>query len=207
MPSTRHLFALVVATSFAAGLNIYATVATLGLLARADLVSLPPSLDVLSSYPVIGAALALYLMEFVADKIPLVDLAWNALQTFIRIPAAALLAYGATMRLSPREQLLATAAGSLLALAAHGGKTAARVAVTPSPEPFSNVALSLGEDGLAVFLTWLAGRHPLWATGIVVALVAMIVVFIRAVVRAGRGAFRSAIQYFARDPSPHSRVR
>jgi len=194
-----QLFALVVATSFAAGLNTYATIATLGLLERAGFMSLPPSLDLLGDWSVIGAALALYLVEFVADKIPVFDLVWNALQTFVRLPAAALLAYRATISLSPGEQLLAAALGSLVALAAHSGKTAARVAATPSPEPFSNIALSLAEDLIAVFLTWLVGRHPFWAAAIVVALVATVVMFIRVVVRVVRSAFRNvAGQYVPR---------
>src|SRR5690348_14298931 len=130
--SPRQLAALVVATSFAAGLNVYATVATLGLLARAGIVALPPSLDVLTSWWVTSASVALYLIEFVADKIPAIDLVWNALQTFVRVPVAALLAYGATTQLSPGEQLAATTLGAAVALAAHGGKTAARAAVTPS---------------------------------------------------------------------------
>ena len=183
MFSTEQLAALVVATSFAAGLNIYATVAALGLLARAGFIALPPSLELLSGWYVIGAALGLYLLEFVLDKIPVIDLVWNALQTFVRVPAAALLAYAATMPLSPTEQVVATTAASLIALASHSAKTAARVAVTPSPEPFSNIVLSLGEDALAVFLTWLATNHPVWAIGTVIVLVALIVLFIRAVIR------------------------
>src|SRR5205814_9748630 len=130
--------------------------------------------------------LALYLLEFVADKVPAVDLVWNALQTFIRVPVAALIAYRAAAPLSPGEQFLAAGAGALIALIAHGGKTAARVAVTPSPEPFSNIALSLGEDGIAIFLTWLATRHPLWAAAIALAFVVSIVVVARTVVRALR---------------------
>src|SRR5438128_2385035 len=182
--SPRQLAALVVATSFAAGLNVYATLATLGLLARAGIVALPPSLDVLTSWWVIAASVALYLVEFVADKIPAIDLVWNALQTFVRVPVAALLAYGATMQLPLGEQLIATTVGGAIALAAHGGKTAARVAVTPSPEPFSNIALSLGEDTLAVFLTWLATRHPIAAALIVAGFLAVIVVVVRCLVRA-----------------------
>jgi len=100
------------------------------------------------------------------------------------VPAAALIAYGATSQLSPEKQLLAALAGGAIALAAHGGKTAARVAVTPSPEPVSNIALSAGEDTLAVFLTWLATRHPIAAALIVAALLAAIVIAIRWVVRA-----------------------
>jgi hypothetical protein len=152
--------ALVIAASFAAGLNVYATVATLGLMAHAGVLPLPPTLQLLSSWWVIAASGALFAIEFFADKIPAFDLIWNALHTFIRIPVAALLAYRATASLSPSEQVIATLAGGAIALAAHGGKTAVRAAVTPSPEPFSNMALSLGEDGLAIFLTWFATQHP-----------------------------------------------
>src|SRR5262249_34056639 len=123
---------------------------------------------------------------------PAFDLIWNALHTFIRVPAAALLAYAATSNLSPGEQLLAALAGGAIALAAHGGKTAARAAVTPSPEPLSNIALSLGEDGLAIFLTWFASRHPYAPIGIVAALLAVIVLLTRWVVRSLRSLFRGA---------------
>ena len=88
-----------------------------------------------------------FAVEFFADKIPAFDLIWNALHTFIRVPVAAVLAYQASAALSPLEQMAATIAGGLIALAAHGGKTAARAAVTPSPEPFSNMTLSLAEMG------------------------------------------------------------
>jgi len=191
----RQLFAIVVATSFAAGLNTYAMIATLGLLSHAGVLMLPPSLDVLASWPVIGAALALYAVEFVADKIPAVDLVWNALHTFVRVPAAALISYGATAQLSLQEQLIATAVGSAVALVAHGGKTAARAAVTPSPEPFSNAALSLGEDVVAVGLTWLAARHPFAAAAIALVLAALVLVVIRAVARALRNALDAAARW------------
>ncbi|MGH9546864.1 MAG: DUF4126 domain-containing protein [Terriglobales bacterium] len=187
-----EVVATVVATSFAAGLNVYATVATLGLLARAGVLALPPALGILASWWVIGVSVALFAVEFFADKIPAFDLVWNSLHTFIRVPVAALLAYRATAALSPWEQLLATAAGGLIALAAHGGKTAARAAVTASPEPFSNTALSLGEDGLAIFLTWLGTQHPYWAAGIVAFLVVIIVLLARWVLRALRALFRGA---------------
>ena len=137
----------------------------------------------------IGASGALFAIEFFADKIPAFDLVWNTLHTFIRVPVAALLAYRATSALSPWEQMAATAAGGLIAFAAHGGKTAARAAVTASPEPFSNAALSLGEDGLAIFLTWFATRHPYWAAGIVGFLLVMIVILARWVWRASASAF------------------
>ncbi len=175
----QDLVALIVAVSFAAGLNVYATVATLGLLEHAGFLSLPDSLHLLSSWWIIGASGALFAVEFFADKIPAFDLIWNALHTFIRVPIAALLAFRATSTMSPGEQLAATILGGLVALAAHGGKTAVRAAVTPSPEPFSNAGLSLGEDVLAVALTWLATRHPLLAGSVAAVLVLTIILVIR----------------------------
>jgi Domain of unknown function (DUF4126) len=188
--SPDEIVATVVATSFAAGLNVYATVATLGLLARLGVLALPPALGILASWWVIGFSGALFAVEFFADKIPAFDLVWNTLHTFIRVPVAALLAYRATAALSPWEQLAATAAGGLIALAAHGGKTAARAAVTASPEPFSNATLSLGEDGLAIFLTWFATRHPYSAAGIVAFLLVIIILLARWVVLSLRALFR-----------------
>lgn len=186
------LAGLLIATSFAAGLNLYATVATLGLLAHFNLLLLPPGLELLNNWYVIGASLVLFGVEFFADKIPAFDLIWNALHTFIRVPVAALIAYRATAALSPGEQLVAALAGGLIALAAHGGKTAVRAAVTPSPEPFSNMALSFGEDAFAVFITWFATEHPYVAAGIVLILVLIIVFLVRWVVKSLRVLFRGA---------------
>ena len=137
-----------IAVSFAAGLNVYVTVATLGLLSHTRFLDLPPSLHFLSNWGIIVAALILFGVNFFVDKIPALDLVWNALHTFIRVPVAALLAFQATAGLTPAEQLAATLAGGAIAFIAHGGKTAVRAAVTHSPEPFSNIALSLSEDGL-----------------------------------------------------------
>ncbi len=191
LPATE-LVAMLVATSFAAGLNVYATVATLGLLARFDLLPLPDSLHLLESWWIIAASIALFVIEFFADKVPAFDLIWNALHTFVRVPLAALLAYAATSHLSPGKQLLATALGGLIALAAHGGKTAVRAAVTPSPEPISNIGLSFGEDALAIFLTWFATQHPYSAAALVIALLVIIVILMRWVLRALKALFRGA---------------
>jgi len=195
------LVGLVVAVCFAAGLNVYATVATLGLLAHAGLVDLPSGLHLLTSWWVIAASGVLFAIEFFADKIPAFDLIWNALHTFVRVPAAALLAYGATSQLSPDKQLLAALAGGAIALAAHGGKTAARVAVTPSPEPVSNFALSAGEDTLAVFLTWLATRHPIAAALIVAAFLAAIMVAMRWIVRTMTRALKNLFPGVPSEPA------
>jgi len=189
-----ELFALVAAISFAAGLNLYLTISVLGLLSRFGHMPLPPGLQLLQTWPVIAVALILFAIEFFADKIPAFDLFWNALHTFIRVPVAGLIAYQATKQLSPEHQLLATLLGGLIALAAHGGKTAVRAAVTPSPEPFSNIGLSLGEDAFALGLTWLATRHPYVAGMIAAILVAIIVLLIRFVACALRALFRGAGQ-------------
>jgi len=146
----------------------------------------------LESWPVIAASVVLFVIEFFADKIPAFDLVWSALHTFVRVPVAALLAYGATRQLTPAQQLLAAFLGALIALAAHGGKTALRAAVTPSPEPFSNISLSLSEDALAVGLTWLATRHPYAAASIALTLLVIIVLLARLVVNALRALFRGA---------------
>ncbi len=181
------IVAMLVATSFAAGLNVYATVATLGLLARAEVVTLPSSLHVVQDWWVIAISGAMFVIEFFADKIPVFDLIWNALHTFVRVPVAALLAYGATAHTSPQMQMIATVAGGLIAMAAHTGKTAARVGVTPSPEPVTNFALSTTEDVGAIGLTWIATSHPYIAAGIAIALLVVLVLVVRWVVRSIKG--------------------
>jgi hypothetical protein len=190
--STQEIFAIVVTGSFAAGLNVYATVATLGLLSRFHALQLPSALNVLSSWPVIVVCALIFGLEFFADKIPVFDLVWNALNTFVRVPVAALLSYGATQHLSPGAQLAATLLGGTVALAAHGGKIALRTAVTPSPEPISNIALSLGEDVAAVSLTWFATRHPIAAVIIVAVCLVFVVLAIRYVVRSVKRLFHQA---------------
>jgi hypothetical protein len=196
IPPTE-LFALLAAIGFAAGLNLYATVAVLGLLAHFGHLPLPPGLQMLQGWPVIIASTVLFVVEFFADKVPAFDLIWNALHTFIRVPVAGFLAYRATSQLSPEHQLLATLVGALVALIAHGGKTAARAAVTPSPEPFSNITLSLGEDVLAIGLTWLATRHPYIAGTLASVFIVVIVLLARWVIRAMRALFRGAEQELA----------
>ena len=188
----NEIAAALVAISFAAGLNVYATLATLGLLAHTGVLPLPPALHLVTNWWVIGASLALFLVEFFADKVPAFDLVWNALHTFIRVPVAALLAYGATSQLSPEKQLIATLLGGMIALAAHGGKTAVRAVVTPSPEPLSNIGLSLGEDALAIFLTWFASQHPYLAATLAVCFLAVIVILVRWVIKALKALFRGA---------------
>lgn len=182
-----RLAALLVAVSFAAGLNLYVTVAALGLLGRYHVLQLPPGLSLLDQTWVIGVAAGLAVVEAVADKIPYFDLVWNALHTFIRIPAAALLAYQASNTLSPGEQALVTTVAALVAGASHAAKTSARVAVSASPEPVSNAVLSTSEDVAAAGITWLATVHPYASAALVGAALLAILVLVRQVVRGVRG--------------------
>lgn len=160
-------------TSFASGLNLYLTVAVAGLLQRFGIVQLPASLDVLAHPAVLGIAITLFVIEFIADKVPYVDTVWDAVHTFIRPPAAALLSYSAFAGAGiPEEMKLGAAllAGGV-ALTSHGAKASTRAAANMSPEPFSNWTLSFLEDGIVVFLAWMAAEHPLITAGIVVLLV------------------------------------
>ena len=187
-PSTTA--ALIIAASFAAGLNVYATVLTLGLLAHAHWVVLPPGLEILGDWVVIAVSGTLFAAEFVADKIPGLDMIWNALHTFIRVPVAGLLAYRASSHLSPEMQLLATLGGAAIAMVAHSSKTAVRAIVTPSPEPVSNIALSTGEDGIAIGLTWLVTQYPWTAASIAIAFIVIALLMTRWVVGALRRTWR-----------------
>jgi hypothetical protein len=157
------LAAIVITLSFAAGLNVYLTVFSLGVMARLHWIALPVGLHMVTDTWVMVVSGILFAGEFFADKIPGFDLVWNALHTFVRIPVAALLAYGVGEHLSPEMHLLVTCLGATFAALAHGSKTALRVAVTPSPEPISNIALSTAEDGMALGLSWLVLHHPLAA--------------------------------------------
>jgi hypothetical protein len=147
-------------SAWLSGFNLYATVLTLGLLNRFHLVSLPGDLDVISRGWVIAVAAILYLVEFLADKIPLVDSAWDAIHTFIRVPAGAVMAASAFAHFDPAVRAAALLAGGTLALGAHGTKASVRLAANASPEPFSNIFLSVLEDAFTVGLAVLAAFHP-----------------------------------------------
>ncbi|RSL18166.1 uncharacterized protein DUF4126 [Edaphobacter aggregans] len=189
-----NIAALIIASSFAAGLNVYATVLTLGILARTSWVQLPPGLDSLGNTWVIVACAIMFAVEFVADKIPGFDMIWNGLHTVVRIPIAALVAYHASSHLSPQMQVAAAVIGGTIALAAHSSKTAIRAVVTPSPEPVSNIALSTTEDALAVGLTWFATHHPYIAASMALILLATAALAARSLLRALRRPLRRWLQ-------------
>jgi hypothetical protein len=155
--------AISMGASWVAGINLYATVATLGLLGRFADLKLPGELEAVTSWWVIGVALFLFVIEFIADKIQLVDSAWDIVHTFIRIPAGAVLAATAFGDFDRSVQVIALLLGGGLALSSHGTKAATRALINTSPEPVSNIVVSLAEDVLAVVTILLAIFLPLIA--------------------------------------------
>jgi len=167
--------ALSLGAAWASGINLYATLLTLGILGSSGDIVLPPGLEVLTNPLVLGAAGLMYTVEFFADKTPGVDTGWDVIHTFIRIPAGAVLAAGAIGQLSPSAELAAAIVGGSLAATTHATKAGTRVLINTSPEPFSNWAASITEDITVIAGVWAALHHPLWFLG---ALAVFIVVMI-----------------------------
>jgi hypothetical protein len=151
---------LALGTAWTSGINLYATVTVLGLLQKFGATKLPGGLDALDNWWIIGVAGGLYIIEFFADKIPYVDSVWDVVHTFIRVPAGAIVAYAATNQLDPSITIPATLVGGGLAFGSHGTKAALRVGANMSPEPVSNVVLSLVEDAIAFAGSLLAVFAP-----------------------------------------------
>jgi hypothetical protein len=184
---------LALGAGFSSGLNLYATVATLGLLQRFGVVHLPAPLQVLAHSWVIGIAVGLYVIEFFADKIPYFDTIWDFVHTFIRPPAAAVLAFAAAGGAGAEWRWAAALLAGGVALTSHGTKASARAAVNTSPEPFSNWVLSLGEDALAVWLSWMAAAHPVVTTIVVLVLLALCVFLLYRLFRFARRALKKLL--------------
>jgi hypothetical protein len=160
--------ALALGSSLAAGLNLYITILTLGLAQRFEVLHLPADLQILANTWVLVTAGLLLVVEFFADKIPYLDNTWDAIHTFIRVPAGALLAAGALGQLSQQWIWVAALLGGFVSFSSHGAKASTRLAVNASPEPFSNWILSFGEDAVSLGVLWLASSHPYLAIGVVV---------------------------------------
>jgi len=185
-----HLVALAAALGWASGLRLYAVVFITGAIGWLGWVTLPAGLSLLQHPVVLGASFLMFLMEFVADKIPGLDSLWDAVHTFIRIPAGAALAAGVFGGDSAAWMLVAALAGGTLAATAHTAKTTTRAAVNTSPEPFSNIGLSLAGDAAVPAMLWLAWEQPLWfflaltvALGVAIVLIVLFFKFLRALVR------------------------
>jgi hypothetical protein len=189
--------AIAMGASWVSGIRLYASVAALGLLGRFANLELPGELQVLTSWWIIGIALALFVVEFIADKIPVVDSVWDVVHTFIRIPAGAVLAATAFGDFDRTVQVMAFLLGGGLALSAHGTKAATRAIVNTSPEPVSNIVVSLTEDVVALVSIMLAVFLPVVlffviAAGLIFSALVLprIFRFFRQVLRSVRGFFR-----------------
>ncbi len=169
--------------SWTSGVNLYAAVATMGLMHRFYGTELPGGLDVCAHPAVIAIAVVMYVAEFVADKIPYVDSCWDIVHTFIRIPAGAVLAMTAFADFDPVVKTLALLLGGGIALGSHGTKAATRALANASPEPFSNILLSTGEDVVAFGVISLAILHPILAGILVVGLIAATIYFLPKIIR------------------------
>jgi hypothetical protein len=172
--------------SFAAGVNLYATVAILGLAARYGWVDLPPQFKAFDNSFVIGAAIVLYFVEFFADKIPYFDSLWDIVHTAIRPLGGALIAVATLGDASPGVEGLVALLGGTVAAGSHLTKTSTRAVANTSPEPVSNWALSFGEDVFVVGLGYLALAYPIAALVVAVVLLAFIVIFAAVIVRTVR---------------------
>jgi hypothetical protein len=171
--ATIEALSLAMGTAWTSGINLYATVAALGIARQMELIQLPQNLEVLGHPAVIAIACIMYFIEFFADKVPYFDSGWDAIHTFIRVPAGAILAARALGDMNPALELAAMLAGGSIALAAHATKATTRLAINASPEPFSNWAASVTEDVAVLGGIWMIFNHPLIMVILVVAFVAL----------------------------------
>ncbi len=192
-----QILGLALGSAWTSGINLYATVAVLGLLQHYGLARLPGGLGALDNWWVIGVALGLYAVEFVADKVPYVDTVWDAVHTFVRVPAGAALALAATADLDPSLRVVALLLGGGLALSTHGTKATVRAAANVSPEPLTNWALSLVEDLVAVAAAALSALHPLVILFVIAVFLVFFAWFVRRVLRRIRRMLASARAFFA----------
>lgn len=155
-----RILALTMGAAWAAGINLYAAIATLGIMSVTGNITLPPDLQVLANPLVIAAACIMFVVEFIADKMPGVDTGWDTLHTFIRIPAGAMLAAGAVGDVDPAVSLAAALLGGALAAGAHGVKAGSRILINTSPEPMTNWTASIVEDIVVIGGIWAAVNHP-----------------------------------------------
>lgn len=199
-----QFLALAAALGWASGFRLYAAVFLTGLSGWMGWFELPPGLQVLQHPGVLGASGFMLFIEFFADKIPFVDSMWDALHTLIRIPAGAALAAGALGADDATMGWIAALIGGSLAATSHATKLTTRAAVNTSPEPFSNVAVSLFEDGLVIFLLWLSATHPAIFSIVLVVSIVVAVVLLVVLVKFLKTVVRELREFFAGRRLPRS---
>ena len=199
---TAHLLSLAAALGWASGIRLYAVVFLTGLAGYLNWLPLPPGLQLLAHPAVLGVSGFMLAVEFVADKIPWVDSIWDAIHTVVRIPAGAALAGAVFGTDSTTTALIAALLGGTLAAASHTTKMTARAAVNSSPEPFTNVAVSLLEDGLVIGALWLATEHPVAFGIVLVCTLVLMVMLVLVLLRFLRSVVRRLLQMFGGPAAP-----
>lgn len=192
---------LAMGTAWTSGINLYATVAALGIAGRLQMIQLPEGLQVLTDPIVIAVACVMYVVEFFADKVPYVDNGWDTVHTFIRVPAGAILAAQSLGDMNPALELAAYMAGGTMALASHGTKAATRLAINVSPEPFSNWFASVGEDLAVLGSIWMVFNHPIIMLILLCVFLALAIWLIPKIFRAAKRGFQ-ALRYRLRGGKP-----
>ncbi len=199
---TVQYLAMGMGLAWASGVNLYATVAVLGVLGSTGNIDLPPELHALTNEGVIAVAAFMYIVEFFADKTPGLDSGWDAVHTFIRIPAGAIIAAQSVGHVSQEAQLIAFLLGGMVATTSHGVKSATRLAINTSPEPFTNWTASVGEDIAAVAALWMAFNHP-YVMGVFVALFFVFALWITPkLLRVFRAMLNKIMSFFRSDGDP-----
>ena len=188
---TIEALSLAMGTAWTSGINLYATVAALGIAGRSEMIHLPPELQVLTHPAVIAIACIMYVIEFFADKVPYVDSGWDVLHTFIRVPAGAILAAKSLGDMNPALELAALLAGGTVALAAHGTKATVRLAINTSPEPFSNWAASFAEDVTVLGSIWMIFNHPILMLILIVSFMVLVVWLVPKLFRLAKRGFQA----------------
>jgi hypothetical protein len=188
---TVEALSLAMGSAWASGINLYATVAALGIAGRMDMIRLPAELQILTDPMVITVACVMYVIEFVADKVPYVDSGWDALHTFIRVPAGAILAARSLGDMNPALELAALMAGGSVALAAHATKATTRLAINTSPEPFSNSFASVAEDVAVFGSIWMIFNHPIVMLILLLVFLAVVIWFVPKLFRLAKRGFHA----------------
>ena len=196
--------ALTMGLAWASGINLYATLLTLGFLANTGNIDLPPDLQIVADPMVMAAAGLMYFIEFFADKVPGVDSGWDAIHTFIRIPAGAMLAAGAIGDLNPAVEITAAILGGSLAAGSHATKAGTRVLINTSPEPFSNWFASVSEDIAVIGGVWACINHPVLFLIALVFFIAMMIWLLPRILEGVKKVFRLIINLFNRNNRPPS---
>lgn len=169
------IIAATLGVAWASGINLYAAMVMLGWLGSTGQIDLPPGLEILQHPGVMAAAAVMYCVEFFADKVPGIDTGWDALHSFIRIPAGAMLAAGAISPLGPEAEIIGLILGGSLSAGSHFTKAGSRVLINTSPEPVSNWTASIGEDVLVIAGLWTALNHPVLFIVLLIAFIALVI--------------------------------